>query len=81
MRPRDTVKPSRTSATNTNKRMTRAVKYSEIAAAETMASVIDNSIVMRRARRLSNASLRIPKPENSSAAAPMMLMFGNGSQR
>ena len=36
--------------------MTRAVKNSEIAAAATMAMVIESSIVIRRAMRLANAS-------------------------
>ena len=48
LRPRPTVRPSRTSATRTKSVMTRAVKNSPIAAAATMAIVIDSSIVMRR---------------------------------
>ena len=49
--------PSSTSATSTNSVMTSAVKNSEMAAAATMAIDMESSIVMRRARRFSNASL------------------------
>ena len=57
--PRETVMPSSTSATSTKSAMTSAVKNSPIAAAATIAIVIDNSIVMRREIRFSNASLKI----------------------
>src|SRR5437868_14332237 len=46
-RPRDTVIPSSTSAINTNRVITSAVKNSEMAAAAMMAMAMDSSMVMR----------------------------------
>jgi hypothetical protein len=48
-RPRETLMPSRTSATSTNSVMTRAVKNSPIAAAATIAMLMESSMVIRRA--------------------------------
>ena len=60
-RPRATVRCSSSSATSTNSVTTSAVKNSEIAAAATMAMVIDSSIVMRRASRF-EAAFRSDRP-------------------
>ena len=75
-----TVMPSSTSATRTNSVMTRAVKNSPIAAAATIAMVIDSSIVMRRARRFSNASLKMGQPPTSKPTMPIRLTARIGSQ-
>jgi hypothetical protein len=80
LRPRPTVRPSSTSATRTNKVMTKAVKNSPMAAAATMAIVIDSSIVMRRSTILSKASFRIGQPPIRRPTTPMTLIAGNGSQ-
>lgn len=71
---------STTSATRTNKVMTSAVRNSPIAAAATMAIVIDSPMVMRRSTTFSKASLRIVLPPIRTPATPMMLTAGNGSQ-
>ena len=67
--------PSSTSAINTNNVMMSAVKYSEIAAAATIAIAIDSSIDIRRAATCSNASSKIGQPPITRLAIPMTLML------
>jgi hypothetical protein len=54
--------PSSTSATSTNSVITRAVKNSPIAAAATIAMLMESSMVIRRATMFSAASLKIGQP-------------------
>jgi len=61
--------------------MTRAVAYSEIAAAATIAIAIESSIVTRRAARFSALFLKIGHPPIATPAAPIRLMLANGSHR
>ncbi|MGO8920134.1 MAG: hypothetical protein ACLQJR_29905 [Stellaceae bacterium] len=79
LRPRETVMPSRTSATSTNKVMTKAVKNSPIAAAATIAMLMDSSMVIRRSTMFSNASLQIGQPPISRPATPITLTAATGS--
>src|SRR4029077_1812745 len=79
-RPRPTVIPSRISATSTKSVITSAVKNWPTTSAATRAMVIDSSMVIRRARRFSTASLKIGYPPISVAPRPMTLKAANGSQ-
>ena len=65
---------SNTSATSTNKVMTSAVKNSPIAAAATIAIVIDSSMVMRRSTIFSKASLTIGQPPIANPRTPITLI-------
>ena len=60
--------------------MISAVKNWPIAAAATMAIVMESSIVMRRSRTFSNASLRMGQQPTRRPAMPITLTAGNGSQ-
>ena len=60
--------------------MIRAVKNSPIAAAATMAMVMESSIVMRRSRMFSKASLRMGQPPTTRPTTPITLTAENGSQ-
>ena len=77
-RPRETVRCSSSSATTTNSMTTTAVKNSAIAAAARMAMVMESPMVMRRARRLPQASLNIGQPEKARVARPITLAGAKG---
>jgi hypothetical protein len=62
---------SRTSAIRTKRVMISAVKKSEIAAAATIAIVIESSIVIRLARKFAAASLKIGQPPIRTPRIPI----------
>ena len=74
-RPREPSALLKTSATSTKSVMMSAVKNSEIAAAATMAMVMESSIVIRRAARFSAASLKIGQPPITMPRMPSRLML------
>jgi len=53
-----------------------AVNNSPMAAAATIAMVIDSSMVMRRSRMFSNASWKIGQPAKASAPTPTIQLTG-----
>src|SRR6266436_4133836 len=73
--------PSSTSATSTKSVMTRAVKNSPIAAAATIAMLMDSSMVIRRAAMFSAASLKIGQPPTVTPRTPRTLTLASGSHR
>src|SRR5882757_1007721 len=61
--------------------MMSAVKYSEMAAAATIAMAIDSSIVIRFAAVLPAASLKIGHPPIRTPNAPTKLTLADGSHK